>query len=153
MLRKLLGDRFHLQAHVVQEIFPVCGLGVEKQSSALSTSDSGEENQGSIYVKESTGGQTMVQFANSTMPELCAILTNFIKDRQVIDQTGLNGRFDFSLTLPTAVLHSNQSGGADQTDTTGAFITAVHSGSLKLVPEKAPLDVLVIDRIERPSEN
>jgi len=64
--------------------------------------------------------------------------------RPVIDKTGITGRFDFTLEFARNM--------ADDTGT--SIFTAVREQlGLKLVPDKGPVQVLVIDRVEKPSEN
>ena len=72
------------------------------------------------------------------------------RDRQIIDKTGLSGLFDIQLhfapenrTAPTAIEASGPS-----------FFTAIQEQlGLKLEPAKAQLPILVIDSIQRPTEN
>jgi uncharacterized protein (TIGR03435 family) len=70
--------------------------------------------------------------------------------RPVIDQTGLSGTFDLSLEwLPE---NDGTPGQGDEAGTT--FRTALKNQlGLKLVPQKAPVDILVIDHAEHPSNN
>ena len=65
----------------------------------------------------------------------------------VNDKTGLGGLYDFTLDFtPEAAL----AGGATGT----SIFTALESQlGLKIEAEKTPLDVLVIDHAEKPSEN
>ena len=91
-------------------------------------------------------------------------------DRPVIDRTGLTGRFDFTIKWtpdPTSVLPpgarlipkggSNVSAPAPNPapDTEGpSFIQALREqAGLKLESTKGPVETLVIDHVERPSEN
>jgi bla regulator protein BlaR1 len=68
--------------------------------------------------------------------------------RLVADQTGLKGTYDF--TLKWAPDLAGQESGADAP----SLFTAIQEQlGLKLVPSKAPVEVIVIDHIERPSEN
>jgi uncharacterized protein (TIGR03435 family) len=65
-------------------------------------------------------------------------------DRPVVDKTGIDGMFDIRLEFST-----------DDSDTSlPSIFTAVQEQlGLKLTPDKGPAEVLVIDHIERPSEN
>ena len=64
-----------------------------------------------------------------------------------MDETGLTGTFDFTLQMPMSVLQG------DMDERTAAFFGAVQELGLKLVPKKAPLDVIVIDHLEKPTAN
>jgi len=76
------------------------------------------------------------------------MLQSTMPDRPVVDQTGLSGRFDFLLKWTPD--------GAQTEDPNAppAIFTAIQEQlGLKLEPVKALVDVLVIDHVERPSEN
>jgi uncharacterized protein (TIGR03435 family) len=70
--------------------------------------------------------------------------------RPVIDQTGLSGSFDFSLEWTPEI-----DGTPDQGDEAGTTFRAALKKQLglKLEPTKAPVDILVIDHVEHPTEN
>jgi uncharacterized protein (TIGR03435 family) len=72
--------------------------------------------------------------------------------RLVIDQTGLDGFFDIELTYtpPRAAGADTAANPGDAPD----FFTAVQEQlGFKLVPSTTPVEVLVVDHIERPTEN
>jgi len=80
--------------------------------------------------------------------------------RPVVDETGLTGKYDFTLTWQREPGTFGTGPGAASQDapTSGqqgpTFLEAVGEQlGLKLKPGKAPLTVLVIDHVERPSEN
>ena len=100
-----------------------------------------------IFVKKDDDGQTLGQFMDFTMPDLADFLMGFIPERQILDETGLPGHFDFTMTIST----SAGQGGANET--APEFFHAIEGLGLKLIPKKAPIDVLVIDRLEEPSAN
>ena len=150
MIKKLLADRFHLTARSVQQIFPIYALTLEGAHPKLTSSDS-EFNRGSIYVKNMPGGQMLLQFVGQTMPMVADTLMNFIQDRQIVDETGLPGRFDFAFTIPTSELQGGQGGPEDERG--NAFMRAMQPLGFKLVPKKAPIEVIVIDHLEKPSAN
>jgi uncharacterized protein (TIGR03435 family) len=76
-------------------------------------------------------------------------------DRAVVDQTGLSGRYDFSLEWAPEPNRAAGTNGDAPAEIPGPnFLEAMRQQlGLKLEPAKAPLRVLVIDHIERPSEN
>ena len=76
-------------------------------------------------------------------------------DRPVIDRTGLRGTFDFTLEWSQQI-HFNGPPPPDfQPDPDGpSLATALQKQlGLKLEPQKAPVDILVIDHVEEPSPN
>ena len=70
--------------------------------------------------------------------------------RPVIDQTGLSGPFDFSLEWMPEIDGPPAQG--DESGTTFREALKDQLG-LKLVPQKGPVEVLIIDHVEPPSEN
>ena len=85
-----------------------------------------------------------------------AVFANVLSDnlhRAVIDKTGLTGKYDF--TLKWARDDDSVSPNADSaTDAGPAIFTAVEEQlGLKLQPAKGPVEVLVVDHVEQPSEN
>ena len=69
-------------------------------------------------------------------------------DAPVLDETGLSGKYDFSLDLtPYAIA-------GERPDISSMMATAVREQlGLKLEPRRAATEVLVIDRLEKPTEN
>jgi uncharacterized protein (TIGR03435 family) len=85
-------------------------------------------------------------------------------DRVVIDATGLKGSYDFTLNWTLEDVRNTQFNGAGAAqgpantpppDSSGpSILTALQEQlGLKLVPQKAPVEVLVIDHVEQPSPN
>ena len=78
-----------------------------------------------------------------------------LTDRQVIDRTGLKGTYDFTLEFaPEQALTARPDASADFEPGGPSFTEAVKDQlGFKMIPEKLPVDVIVIDHIEKPSEN
>jgi uncharacterized protein (TIGR03435 family) len=76
-------------------------------------------------------------------------------DRPVLDRTGIQGSVDFSLEFtPDAYLPDNSGVAADPDARIISFHEALEKQlGLLLAPAKAPLDVLIVDHVERPAEN
>jgi uncharacterized protein (TIGR03435 family) len=94
------------------------------------------------------GGSSMTQFANS--------LSMFV-GRIVQDHTGLTGNFDFNLTWTPDQMPQRPPGAPEPPpiDPNGPSIfTALREQlGLRLDSQRGPVDVLVIDRAEHPTEN
>lgn len=75
--------------------------------------------------------------------------------RPILDQTGLTGRFDFDIRFTPETNDSAASAGATQPEVLGQTLTQALKDQLglKLVKETGPVNVFVIDHIERPSDN
>ena len=65
----------------------------------------------------------------------------------MIDKTGLSGNYDFDLSWEPQGAEPSASQGPS------IFMAVQEQLGLKLVPAKSPMKVLVVDRIERPSDN
>jgi uncharacterized protein (TIGR03435 family) len=146
MLRKLLAERFGFRVHIVQRDFPVYALVVDKSPPKIDVSAPSVNNI-LISPRELEDGNTAVQFSHATMPEFAEFLMGFIQDRQIVDETGLKGRFDFTVMIPTS------SQGGNDTDKATAFLLGVKPLGFKLAPKKEPLEVIVIDNIDKPTAN
>jgi len=71
----------------------------------------------------------------------------------VVDKTGLKGNYDFNLQWGSAS-GSVPGGTEDSADSPSSLFTSIQEQlGLKLEPQKEPMDVLVIDQIEKPAEN
>ncbi|HEV2280251.1 MAG TPA: TIGR03435 family protein, partial [Acidobacteriaceae bacterium] len=81
-----------------------------------------------------------------------------VGDRPLLDKTNMPGTYDFTLHWApdrlNAGLHPVDSNNADSVPGGPSLFTALEDQlGLKLVPEKAPIQVLVIDHVEPPSPN
>jgi uncharacterized protein (TIGR03435 family) len=146
LLRKVLEDRFGVKVHRDQRILPVYALTVTKGGAKL-TKSADDPNGQPIDYGGNSNGSVNKRFVNTSMPDFILTLL-FYADRPVLDQTGLQGRYDFKLQWT-----------ADETHTTepdappGLFTAIQEQIGLKLEPVKAAADVIVIDRVERPGAN
>jgi uncharacterized protein (TIGR03435 family) len=146
MMRKILAERFGLQLHHEPRQMPVFALTVSKGGPKMIANTS-DPNGWMDQQNGGTGGRHFETLKNTSMSDLALIL-QFHVDRPVIDQTGLKGRYDFKLQWTV-----------DETQTTtpdappGLFTAIQDQIGLKLEPVKAPADVLVIDKVERPGAN
>ncbi len=108
MVRKLLTDRFGLKVQVVQRDFPVYALTVVESPPKVTADEPSGYDHGYVNVTDKKDGQTAVQFTHYTMPEFADALMNFIQDRQIVDETGLTGRFNLALLIPTNTAYGRQ---------------------------------------------
>jgi uncharacterized protein (TIGR03435 family) len=92
------------------------------------------------------------------MPELVRVLSMML-DRPVTDRTGFTGlfdvRLDFQVDEITAALPPPPPGAGPSPDSNSpSILTALPEQlGLRLTPAKGPVEVIVIDHIERPSAN
>jgi uncharacterized protein (TIGR03435 family) len=151
MVKKLLAERFNLKLHTAQREFPVYALTVDKNPTKLKPADPDAHGHLNIYAQDKDDGNIAMQFDFATMPDFADMLMSFIPDCQIIDETNLTGQVNFAITVPGNTMRNGQ--GPDIMDRPTAFILGVQQLGLKLVPKKATLEVLVIDNLDKPSEN
>jgi uncharacterized protein (TIGR03435 family) len=154
MMQKLLADRFQLKFHRDKKELAVYAIVVAKGGPKLTKSESDSQLPGLFF-----RGLGNLPARNATMGEFAGLLQSAVLDKPVVDQTGLAGRFDFTLKWTPDEF---QFGGlgikppapADNPDAPPDLFTAMQQQlGLKLESTKAPAEVFVIDHVEKPSEN
>lgn len=157
MVQKLLKERFQLTFHDEKKELSVYAITVTKTGPKLTKNESGGNLPG--Y----GGGRGTFLVRNSSIAEFGHILQANILEQPVVDQTGLGAtRYDFTLKW-TPDPSQSQIGGpappnapppADTADAPPDIFTAFQQQlGLKLENTKAPVDVMVVDRLEKPSDN
>jgi uncharacterized protein (TIGR03435 family) len=90
---------------------------------------------------------------NVAIPHIASWMTNARNniDRPVLDLTGLTGTFDYSIEwTPT----SDRTTTPDSAEPELTFIEALRDQlGVKLTPQKGPVDVIILDHIDRPTQN
>jgi len=154
MVQKLIADRFRLTFHRDKRDLPVYVLSVAKTGAKLTKSENqdGHENFG-------LRGLGAITVRTATMSNFAAMMQETVMDRPVIDETGLAGRYDFTLNWTPDDSQFGGLGGklpppTDNTNPPPNLYTAIQEQiGLKLEATKAPTDVMIIDHVEKPSEN
>jgi uncharacterized protein (TIGR03435 family) len=153
-LQALLADRFQLKLHRETREEPVYALVVGKSGTRLQQAN-GNEVSGSRGLRIRRGQLTG---SVATLEMLTTALANQL-GRPVLDRTGLKGTFDFKLQWApdAAPVGPSPPGGETPSlpDPNGPSIfTALQEQlGLKLESAKGRVELLVIDHLERPSEN
>lgn len=146
MYRKILEERFKLTLHREQRELPVYAITIAK--SGVKLTNSLGDPKGLPDQTGSWGGlHNAIRFTNNSMEDF-ALMMDYILDRPVVDKTGLPGKFDFYLKWSSDEAPLGDPGAAP-----GLFTAIQEQLGLKLEPVKAPAEVLVVDHVERPSEN
>jgi len=141
MIRSTLADRFRLKVHPETRVLPVYDLVIAKGGFKLKQAQGAENllgmntNRGLIHIPRGPiGARFIVGLSNET-------------GRIVVDKTGLTGYYDIDLKwTPDEDIAAGVSGPT-------LFTALEEQLGLKLVPAKAPVDVLVVDHVERPTAN
>jgi uncharacterized protein (TIGR03435 family) len=151
VVRELLADRFQLTIHREPKQMPVYRLVVAKDGPKLKAhNDAGTRTR---------GGCGRLVGRRVTADGIATILSRQV-EHEVFNRTGLSGEYDFQLDFtpdsgPCRTAPDSQ-GGPGAADPSGlpSIYTAVQQQlGLKLESSKGPVEVLVIDRVEKPSEN
>jgi len=148
MLQLLLADRFKVKVHREQREMPVYALVLGKNGPKFKESAPDTEPTGNIHVN---GRNYEVTLTKATMDLVVDAVANSFPDRPVIDKTGLMGAYDVKMTY-TPDVRSNRTTDPDPNDI--SIFTAVQEQlGLKLEPQKAMVEILVVDHVEKPSGN
>lgn len=158
MLQKLLVERCKLSFHQDQMVIPVYVLSVGKTGPRLRPSLGNAMGLPGLGFRHAVGGDYVAN--NATIGEFINSMTRNVKlDRPILDETRLTGRYDFTLdwTPDDSQFDGMGSRLASPSEVSGnwpSLYTAVQEQlGLKLEATKASASVLVIDRVEKPSEN
>jgi bla regulator protein blaR1 len=182
MMQALLADRFKLAIHFETRTVPVFALTLAKPgvtgpnlrphsegppcdpvvtdfaANPKSAKTDVYPRECEVYALSGRPDHTVMGGSrNTTMALIAASLTSFPDglSRPVVDRTGLTGRYDFKLEWTPEENHSAGTAEPAQLESQGTtFLEAVTEQlGLRLVSTKAPIKVLAIDHVERPSEN
>lgn len=160
MMRELLVDRFGLKISTRMEEQPVYELVVAKSGPKLTPLDAEKIHMPMLW----GASKGDLQARSVTMTFFCDWLSGNADagGRDIVDKTGLTGSYDFALKWTPVESAANAIGGPAAGASAGAeideggpsFFTALEEQlGLKLEASRAPVQVLVIDHVEQPSEN
>jgi uncharacterized protein (TIGR03435 family) len=155
MFQQLLAERFKLAVHWETRELPVYAMVVARKGPLLQPT---KELDGHTGTSSNDGGLTA---RGVTMAQMADVLTQELSrelGRVVIDKTGIQGRYDCALKwrrdTGEARINDGTDGSAASLDSGPSIFTAIQEQlGLKLESTKGPVQVLVIDRVEMPSEN
>jgi uncharacterized protein (TIGR03435 family) len=157
MIQQLLKERFQLSFHNEKKELSVYAITVTKTGAKLTKSESPLNLPGF-----GGGGPRGMNVRNATIEEFAHVLQANVLEQPVVDQTGLGAaRWDFILKWTPDAAASQIAGPAPNAPTPAPsadappdiFTAFQQQLGLKLESTKAPADVMVIDRLEKPSEN
>jgi uncharacterized protein (TIGR03435 family) len=160
MLAHLLEERFHLKIRRETRQESVWNLVVATGGSKMPVHDPQDRDyppMGPKIAKDNDGGICFaLQGHNETMEYLAFILSRNM-DRSVIDRTGLPARYDVNLRyLPDGWEHPRTPDGTPVpvgADCSDIFAALPKQLGLRLEAAKGPVEFLVIEHVEKPTEN
>ena len=154
MMQKLFAERFGLQVHEEKRKMATFVLSVSKDGPKMTkTTDASLEPSQLLYPSGAIIGKSL------TIAALAEMLQNYVFSKPVVDKTGLDGRWDFTLKwspdntqfpdAPESARHPT-----DDANAWPPLFTAIQEQlGLKLEAEKADVKVLVVDHVDHPSPN
>ena len=158
ILQKLLVDRFALKYHREQRELPVYAIQLAPGGPKMKETAAGPNDPQAFGFR----GLGDLIVGNMSMKDFAFGMQSAVTDRPVLDQTGLTGRYDFTLKWTPDDSQFAQFRGAvppaqpagDNPNAPPSLYTAMQEAlGLKFTATKAPDEVIVIDHIERPSAN
>jgi uncharacterized protein (TIGR03435 family) len=158
MLVAVLQDRFKMKAHLESRELPIYELVVAKGGPKLKAADPVDTYQKGMKFGDKVAGPGAismqmdgnawhVEFQGCSLDRLVPNLTN-VMGRKVIDRTGLTGKYDFSLVYASDDAKDDANANAPR------LLTALQEQlGLRLNPAKGPVDSVVVDHVEQPTDN
>lgn len=150
MLQSLLRERFKIAAHRETKELGVFALVLDKNGPKFHALEAAEQ---ACYPSCADHAAPLNRLRQRDLPSLARYLTRLGADRPVVDRTGLTGTFRIELDMQGIMEAAAQISTPPTSESIyQASVDAVQDQlGLKLVPAKAPVDVLVIDHAEKPT--
>jgi uncharacterized protein (TIGR03435 family) len=155
MVQKLIAERFKLTFRRDKKELSVYAIVVAKTGPKLTKSQADPNGLPALGFR----ALGALNCRNTSMADFAQLMQGAVLDKPVVDQTGLPGRFDFALNWTPDEFQFSGLGGrvpppADNVAAPPDLYTAIQQQiGLKLEVTKAQAEVLVIDHVEKPSEN
>jgi uncharacterized protein (TIGR03435 family) len=169
ILQPLLADRFKLKVHTETKQLPVYELVVAKGGSKLKEAIVGDIYANGIKGPDGVGRGGMVRMGRGQLTAQGVPMSSVVNmlsqqlHRTVIDKTGLTGKYDLELNwtpdegegMGPPPPGGGQPHGDAPTEGSGPsiFTATQEQLGLRLQSGKGPVDTLVIDHVETPTEN
>jgi uncharacterized protein (TIGR03435 family) len=155
LLLAALEDRFKLRAHTEMRELPIYSLVVAKGGPKLKPAEEGNTYANGLKFNGKAAGAgamsinvsgtiSHAEFQATNLENLVNNLTLQV-NRQVEDHTGLSGLYDFKLDWSPD--------DAKDPAVPGIFTALEEQLGLKLVPSKGPVEGVVVEHVEQPTEN
>jgi uncharacterized protein (TIGR03435 family) len=142
MMRSMLEDRFKLVFHRETKMLPEYELRVAAGGPKLqAATEEDAKRQGTSQ------GDRQIRGTNMPVSTLASMLISAV-GAPVVDRTGLDRKYNFSLSFAPLMGTPRE----DETLPT-IFVVLQEKLGLKLEKIKGPVEILVIDRVEKPTEN
>lgn len=157
MLINMLVDRLHLKFHAEKREMQMYALTVDKDGPKLTPHEA--TNGGDTWIDQTEAPFLHIRMKATYAPiDYFAFRLSQFMDRPVVDLTNLHGGYDFNLEftreLPLGFPEGGKINGEDpDTSGPGVFAALKQQLGLDLKSQKGPVEVIVIDSADRPTEN
>ena len=152
LLQKVLAERFQLVFHNEKRELSVYAITQPAATTHKMTAAGPGSNLPTLRYPRAG----LLPARNATMTELAQSLQTAVLDRPVINQTTIDGRFDFTLDWAPDESQFASFGTLQQLPDTGKpniYEAFREQLGLRLEATRAPADIIVIDKVEKPSDN
>jgi uncharacterized protein (TIGR03435 family) len=159
MMRSLLADRFRLKVHDESKELPIYALVVAKGGFKLKDADPNDTYSNGIKGPDGVSHAGMMRTHDGQLTAQAVPISNLVNNlslqlhRQVVDQTGLTGKYDFALQWSPDEIPSEQRDAAGTSSGPSIFTALQEQLGLRLESSKGLVDTIVVDHVEIPSEN
>jgi uncharacterized protein (TIGR03435 family) len=144
MLGPLLAERFHLVIHRETREFPVYALVVTKNGPKFKPGDGGPLS----VAPDSDGGFYYKNYTMEALAESLSLMTSVA--RPVLDRTGLKGAYSFNADIYNLAKGLGPAEWKEaMVNSDAIFSTLPDQLGLKLESQKAPIDIIAIDRADK----
>lgn len=159
MLQAMLAERLKLAVHRSMKESLIYSLVVGKDGPKFRETDPSQPHldgwplpgSGQLTM-ERKDGLRITHYWGVTMGQLAATLLNGA-GRPVQDRTGLSGKYDCTISVPLPDTPQSSTEQEKAADPQSLSFSAAEQLGLKLEPAKGEVETLVIDHVERPTEN
>lgn len=155
LLQKLLAERFQFKLHRDKKEMSAYVLTVSKDGAKMKKSSDDPKGLPGLFF----GPIGTLHVRNATMTNFTELMQSAVLDRPVVDQTGLDGKWDFTLKWTPDESQFTGLGikvppPSDTADAPPPLFTAIQEQlGLKLDAQKTQVPVLMIDHVDHPSPN
>ncbi len=154
MMQALLADRFHLKANRVEKQLPIYELVIARNGLKMKPADAGNTYADGLKGEKGPFGPGVLMFGPGEITGQAVAMSTFAEnlagqvDRRIDDKTGLHGNYDVALHWSR-----DESAAASDSPYPNFFTALQEQLGLKLETAKGPTQTLVVEHVERPSEN
>jgi len=159
MMQAMLADRFKLKVHHETKELSMYDLVIARGGSKLKDADPNDSYANGIKGVDGKARPGMMRIGMGEMTAQGVPVSNLanylaqLLHKQVVDKTGLTGKYDISMKWQPDDMpaESREATGADSAPS--IFTALQEQLGLKLEAVKGPVDTIVVDHVEMPSEN